>query len=226
MVRQNILAQATVEENAILAGKLLGDGHMQKRSSGSCRLKVEQSVRQSEYVLWLHDRLGSFCVNIQGPKEDNRGCFLFWTGQTYPVLNAWHALFYQPVTKLSKKGVEKVYYEKIITSELLDALPKHPLVLSCLFMDDGSVRNDAYSGKLAMHNYSEAEQLMFQAYLFETYQLKVNVVRHTVKSGQYYISVPASSFPRLVEIIEPWVRQLPSMVYKLNDWRREFSKHL
>lgn len=220
--------QPTEEQQAIIAGKLMADATLQKRSSGNCRIKIEQSVNQRPYVLWLHEKLASFCVDIAPPQVQERklgNVFYFWTGGTFKALNEWHRLFYQPVNTIGKNGETKVQYVKTITPELLAALPTHPLFLTCLFLDDGSVRNDAYSGKLAMHNFSKAEQLLFKDYLLETYGLEVNVVRHTVKSGQYYISIPASTFPKLVAIIEPWVRQVPTMEYKLNEWRREFSKN-
>jgi hypothetical protein len=47
-------------------------------------------------------------------------------------------------------------------------------------------------------------------------------VKHTEKSGQYYLSIPASNgaFRELVGVIAPIVKQIPDMVYKLNEDRQ------
>lgn len=38
----------------------------------------------------------------------------------------------------------------------------------------------------------------------------------------YYVSLPAKSqtFAKLVDLIEPYVREIPDMVYKLNEMRQ------
>jgi hypothetical protein len=109
-----------------------------------------------------------------------------------------------------------VHFIKTITPELIDKLPMDPTVLAVLFMEDGSIRNDCYSGKIATQCFSLEEQHLLCDY-FTKWDIDCNIVKHTKKRGQYYLSIPTKSFPKLVTIIEPIVRQIPAMVYKLND---------
>jgi hypothetical protein len=222
-----IYGHPTDKENAVLFGTMLADGHLQNRN-GSCRMKLEHTSKKEPYITWKCDILQYYCMPNTVPIQQVRkkgNVHYFWTRQTFTFLNVLHGLFYEPKSKVTADGVEKVSFVKTITPKLLKAMPKSPYVLAVLFMDDGSVRDDAYSGKLAMQSYTYEEQLLFAAYLKEVYDLDVNVVKHTVLSGQFYISIPASTFSKLVKIIEPCVREIPCMVYKLNEGRRPFSQY-
>lgn len=95
----------------------------------------------------------------------------------------------------------------------------NPYVLAVLFMDDGSKRNDVYSGKLALQGFSKEEQELLIPY-FDKWGVKVTVAKHTVESGQHYINISAKTFGRFIEIIEPIVKEIPEMEYKLNEARK------
>jgi len=116
---------------------------------------------------------------------------------------------------LSSTG-SQIRYVKTITQNLIDKLPMHPIVLAAFFMDDGSVRNDCYSGKFATQGFSLEENHLLSQY-FKKWNINTKVVAHVKSQNQYYLTVPAATFGTLVEIIEPIVREVPSMYYKLND---------
>lgn len=51
---------------------------------------------------------------------------------------------YQDSPTVKEKGKRRQSVKEI-TPKLIEALPMHPLLLTTLWMDDGSVRNDCYA---------------------------------------------------------------------------------
>jgi hypothetical protein len=205
------------QEEAVTMGTLLGDGFLQKRGSRSFRLKIEHTLAQREFVEWKREKLSRLCTRTQPPivtparKTAGQGV-LFYT-DTSPVLEDIHGLYY-------KKGVDGKL-TKTITQELIDKLPMSPYVLATWWMDDGSVRNDCYGGKIATMGFSQdGEQELLALYL-KKWGISCNIVFNDEEKNQKYLSIPAASFPRLVEIIEPIIaKEVPSMSYKLNANRK------
>lgn len=183
-----------------------------------------RTIEQEQYVLWKHEQLKRLCQTTQLPKKtiDNKGyeCLEFYTSSG-EYLQSFHELFYEPVENVDKNGKKKVTYVKTITKKLIQKLPMHPMVLATFFMDDGSVRNDSYAGKLATQGYTEAENYLLCEYLAK-WGIEACVVKHTEESGQFYITIPASNdaFGKLVRVVSPIVNQIPDMFYKLNENRR------
>jgi hypothetical protein len=208
-----IVTELTENERALIMGTLLGDAHLQKRDN-SYRLKIEHSIIQKEYVLWKREKLQRLCATTQEPKEvtNRKGntSVLFYTSSTR-LLGEIHALFYKK---------EKDRWKKKVTPELIDSLPMNPLVLVALFLDDGSVRNDAYSGKIATQGFTKEESHLLKSYLLK-WEIESQVVAHSMAKNQYYISLPARTFEKLIEVIEPIVvNEIPTMMYKLNIERK------
>jgi hypothetical protein len=52
------------------------------------------------------------------------------------------------------------------------------------------------------------------------FNIDCHVVKHTEISGQWYITIPAHTFGQLISVIEPFVKEVPSMIYKLNELRK------
>lgn len=143
-------------------------------------------------------------------KERTKGrpaSFLFYTNSS-PIFKEIYELFF-------KKG-ENGLYVKHITQELIDNLPMSPYVLALCFLDDGSVRNDYYSGKLACMCFPKDEQELLVQY-FEKWGITCKTTLQDSEKNTYYISFPVKGFPRLIEIIEPLVKEVPAMAYKLNS---------
>jgi hypothetical protein len=209
-IRMNY-APLSATEKAILYGSLLGDGCLVKRGN-SYRYKIEQGEEQKTYVDWKYEKLGRLCQTTQPPKKvtSKKGfvSYLFYTSSGL-YLKELYDLYYE------KKSDGK--YVKTITQQLIDSLPMDPIVLAVLFMDDGSVRNDCYAGKIATQCFSLEEQHLLSDYL-KKWGIDCNIVKHNKE--QFYISIPAKSFGRLAEIIEPTVLEIPVMSYKLNKSRR------
>jgi hypothetical protein len=211
------LGPLTPDENALISGTLLGDTHLQRRTGTSYRLKILHSTAQADYVWWKYNKLKRLCSTTSPPAEVvNNKTFkaVAFSTSSLALFGDLHGLFYTPVLK-----EDRTTFVKTITPELIDKLPMNPLVLTTFFLDDGSVRDDCYAGKLATQGFSKEECELLREY-FLKWNINCNVVKHTIKSKRYYLSIGASTFGNLVEVIEPTVREIPSMVYKLNELRK------
>nr|YP_009492161.1 hypothetical protein [Pseudopediastrum integrum]YP_009492200.1 hypothetical protein [Pseudopediastrum integrum]AWI68813.1 hypothetical protein [Pseudopediastrum integrum]AWI68814.1 hypothetical protein [Pseudopediastrum integrum] len=103
-------------------------------------------------------------------------------------------------------------------------MPKDPAFLAMIMLDDGSVRNDAYSGKIAFQCFTKEGLQLFVEKVKELFDVQLVIVTSTFESGQFYLSIPAAEFGKFVDLIEPTVNQIPDLAYKLNAERRELSK--
>lgn len=206
--------QLTNTEKAILMGTLLADGTMTKRGN-SYRVRISHSIKHKSYVEWKRNKLENICRTTQEPTErtDRKGykTLEFYTTSGEYLKEIYH-LFYKQQPDNS--------YKKMITPELLNNLPKDPMVLAVFYMDDGSTRDDCYAGKLATQGFSLLENELLRDYLKQEWNIKCEVVKHTEISGQYYLSIPARSFGDFIALIESIVREVPEMCYKLNDQRK------
>lgn len=194
------------EDKALLEGILLGDGHIQKRIE-SYRYKIAQGVDQKEYLYWKYNRLKKFCTRTQGPKlyEDQK-MYRFDLDSGIYLKELYHRFY-----KIQPEG----NYKKVITQELIDSLSVNPILLAALFMDDGSIRNDVYSGKLATQGFSKEENQLLCDFMQSKHGIDCHVVTHIEIKNQYYTTIPVAGFPTLVSLIEPFVREIPDMCYKI-----------
>lgn len=219
------LGTLTLEEYAVITGTLLGDGHLQKKTETTYRLRILHSLAQQDYVMWKYNKLKRLCSTTKPPEEvvnnktfKKKG-FVFYTSSLSLSLSLFkdiHSLFYKQVQN-PKTG--KMIWKKTITPKLIEELPMHPLVLANFYLDDGSVRNDCYAGKLATQGFSKEECELLREYMLK-WKINCNVVSHTLESNTYYLSIVASTFGNLIEVIEPTVKEIPSMIYKLNEINR------
>ena len=216
----NSFLPLTEQERSVIMGTLLGDGHLQKRGKNSYRLKISHGLAQKAYVLWKHNKLKRLCTTTQAPKESKDVFFFYSSSGKY--LEEFHELFYHPEEYVDKNKQKRIRYVKRVTQKLLDSLPMNPLVLAVLYMDDGSVRNDAYSSKLAVQGFPLKEIKLLVQYLEKWGVIEVSTPKHTENSGQYYIGILAKpeGFSKFIDIIGPIVKEVPGMGYKLNESRK------
>lgn len=223
-----IEVKLTKDEEAILLGNLLGDGHIQKRNT-SYRTKIQHCIKQEDYVWWKYKKLKRLCFDYTYPKktktkQNSINYYFFLKSGFY--LKKYHDLFYQeyswkPLNKeeLTKKNKVKIRYKKTITKELIDFLPKDPLILAVWFMDDGHCRTDSFSGKLGTYAFSKDEQLLLQDYIYSMFNIKTNIVLASRLKSQYYLSISGKNknFENFVDLIKPFVDEVPSMSYKIKN---------
>lgn len=207
------IEKLTENEKALILGTLLGDAHIQKRGN-SYRLKIAHGIDQLEYVEWKYKNLQRLCKPgvrpIQSLMQNKYGVVHFYL-RSGLYLEPYHKLFY--TEKERNKG--ELRPTKVITRNLIDYLPMNPITLATFFMDDGSVRHDCAGAKLATQCYSLEENHLLNEYLGK-WGIHCQVVAHIKKKNQYYLSIPAKYFRILREHIEPIVKEIPHMDYKLN----------
>jgi len=203
----------TEEEHSVLCGALLTDAHLQKRGK-SYRMRICHKKEHKSLVDFQYKKLQRLCETTQPPKETLKNWEFTLSSGFY--LKAYHDLFYQKVD-----GSQK--YVKVITPELLEFLPKTPEFLAVAWCCDGHARNDCYSGRFVLHSFTKEELELFVAWLEEHFGIKSKVQPHNTKKGNYFqviFSAKSESFPRFASTIEPVVKQIPDLVYKLNEVRK------
>jgi hypothetical protein len=152
------MTNLTNDEKAILIGGILGDEIMTRRD-GSYRYRVQHSSKQAEYVYWKHRKLKNICTRTQPPhrypSKDKYEVIEFYTDSgTY--LKEIHDFLYKKLPNGKRR------YRKTITKETIENLPVDPLVVAVWYMDDGSIRNDCYAGKIASQGFTKEEnELLF-----------------------------------------------------------------
>jgi len=203
------MLKLTKEEKAVLIGGILGDEIIVKRGD-SYRSRVQHSSRQAEYVHWKYSKLKGKCTRTQPPTNySNRG--------RYEVIEFYtdSGTYLKEIYDLLYKILPNGRYKRTITKETIEQLPVDPLIVAVWFMDDGSIRNDCYAGKISTQGFTYEENELLCDYL-RKFNIDCHVVKHTEVSHQWYITIPAHTFGQLISTIEPFVREVPSMIYKLN----------
>lgn len=212
--------EITEVQDSIIKGSLLGDGHLQKRGN-SYRLKFGHCEKQKEFLEWKFNQLKVLCENNRGIssyQKNGKNYFEFYTNSKIE-LKKYHDLFYKEIVR--SDGTK--FYKKTITSELIENLPKNNFVLATLYLDDGNARSDCYSGKIATQGFSKQESNLLVDY-FNKWDIETKIVLHDRKKESYYLSIPAKSFSKFVNVIEPVINEIPSMKYKLNEINKNKSK--
>ena len=211
-MRPRILKQElslTEYQMQILIGHLLGDGCLEIcGNSGKARLKIEQSIKQREFVEWLYGVFKDFTKTL--PKEKNylssnsKGYFrknsIYFSTLSFKLFYEFHKMFY-------------LNHKKIIPTEIENFLT--PLSLAVWFMGDGSIKSKECNGRiLNTHGFMKPDIQKVCHVLNEKFQLKSSIRRQ--KDGlQIYIS--AKSAQVLNDLIHPYI--LPYFYYKLPKFK-------
>ena len=220
MTKKQKIVVLTEIEKALLFGSLLGDATLKKRGE-SYRLRMSHSEQQKDYVMWKYEKLKRLCETTQPPTERiTKKGFKSW--EFYTSSGSWLKEVFDTFYVKAPNGK----YVKTVTDKTIEALTQvsagesGKVLLATLFMDDGSVRNDCYAGKIATQGFSQGECVLLQGWLFTSFNIQTTVARHTKESGQYYLSVITDGFRVLITLIENVVSEIPEMTYKLNKERK------
>lgn len=189
----------TKEQEEILIGHLLGDGHMSKIGLNP-RVKIEQGERQKEYAYWKYLKfinLSSTFKEYKRKTKDKRngniyisyGCYL----GANPNFLKYYNLFYKDKVKIISEDIFEYYTD---------------LSLAVHFMDDGYKLKSGYG--LATNCFSLEEIKIFQRFLWNKFKIET-----TIHTGNR-IYVKSGSKRVFEEIISPYI--LDSMRYKLHNY--------
>lgn len=196
----------------LILGSLMGDARLECRSKSirakhTARLRIHQSDKQKDYVLWKYEKLKDLV--IKGPrftkvwhdsKRNKDHYSWYFHTQSNEALGELHKLFYQNNTKVVPKDL----------IEILD-----PLGFAVWYMDDGS--NNGSNITLNTHCFSNEEQIMIQDLFRNRFGIKTSVVKDRSK---FKIAIGYSELPKFMNIIQSHI--ISSMSYKIVSPRNDF----
>ncbi len=196
------------------------------------RLQISHSLAQKEYVDWKRKSFQRLCWNTKSPYTSPRFSkksgktfysYSFYTNYTSELVEA-HSLFY-----IYKEKENRGKFEKRIP-DLLPDLFNDPLWLAVWYLDDGSLRSDCDSCRIATQSFSIPDVELLRETLNQNFQISSKLELWKYKTEgvkkEYHLpnlAIPANSFKTLKKLIIGVVEEeIPSMIYKLerprNDW--------
>lgn len=200
------------EIHAIIIGSLQGDGHLEKRNN-TYRLKIEQSNKNVEYLMWLHKQFSQrlYCNKIK-PKQKKRirktGVFFHLQFNTYSFnsFEYYHNIFYKKIQNRYIKVIPE------LSSTQIDRNQQSPQTLAIWFMDDGSITANK-TARIATNCFTLSgdpkDLCIVQRYL---YDIKATAIKAGKGKGHIIYIWKESRFA-LEKIITPYM--ISSMLYKL-----------
>ena len=204
-----------------LDGLMLGDGTLEMHGKTSARLQVGRQEAHSSYNNWL---MGKFPdLSWQEP----------WCHESVSEIDGRVIRGKQHRIR-SRNSIElageysRWYPENPVTGKRVRALPADfkwsPEALAVAMMDDGTIsaliiRKPSKSqvtliSQLYLCNFSEVEVQLLAQGIRDTFGIKCSVQRNRNKPIITFSGVPQVT--KLVEIIEPWVKEVPCMFYKID----------
>jgi len=212
------------ETKKAIIGMVIGDGCLSKFTGrkgtkvGNAYYQMTHCKAQYEYLLWKKDILEKVakCTiwenNHKAPNgKECEGYRL--RSQSNPTYTRLHSRFY-PIN--GKKSVDE-YLVKMID----------PLALAIIFMDDGCISKPMpkYYTKetftLSLCNFDYANLFLIKKSLKLQFDLEWNINKTSRK--YYHLRLLNSNNQKFVDIIYPYVSQVPSMMYKLGSYVRTSS---
>ena len=188
------------KQKAVIVGSILGDGHLEPNwSKTNYRLKINNSVKQSEYVLWKYHILQS--ITLSSPRECLSNDSIGFRTISHREIFAYRFLFYNQNGK------------KIVPRRIAEYL-NNRLAVAVWFMDDGNAR---LQGKIHRGYFLNTQSFSLQ----ENRKLIV-ALRHLTgarfllsKDHSYYRLYVGKKVDRekFAQYIKPYI--LPSLRYKL-----------
>ena len=200
-------------QREIIVGTLLGDGHLETSDKGKTfRLKIEHSIKQKEYVEWLHNQFkelvhGGIRIWTRSSKFPNGSTKISekcgFTTFSLGFLRFYGQQFYQNGTKMIPKMIEK-----LLT----------PNSIAIWFLDDGSFKSQKHRTFIIhSHGYTKNELKIVQK-CFAKLGIKTRLHKQTREKGVFWrIYVLSESAEKFAEMVKPIINQIPSMKYKLGN---------
>ena len=207
---RKIKKKLSKEQKSLLIGLLIGDGTI----SSNFVFKLSHSIEQKEYLEWKVKLLDKFKIKNNGIKEYISTCgyntgkkVLYSQMSVIPTIKALRRTIYIP--------------KKTITRRLLNWLT--PLEIAIWYMDDGHININTskqrssiqHTIKIATCVDEKTIEIIIQ-YFLEVWNIKFR----KFPEGKNTFSLASSSeedYSKFVNLIKPFVVQVPSMLYKIRD---------
>ena len=192
----------TKQQQEIIVGLLLGDGHLETRTNGQTyRLKVEHSEAQLDYTEWLYEVFKNLCVQTElyrRVRNDGRVSVGFTT-RSIGNLRFYGQQFY-----VDKKKRIPPMIHKLLT----------PQGLSIWFMDDGSRKSNKHKTyNIHTLGYTKTELELVKEKFKDLFGIEVEL--HKQRNDSWRLYIGASSASKFTKLVAPFVRKIPSMWKKL-----------
>lgn len=207
---RRITKKLSKEQKSLLIGLLLGDGTI----SSNYVFKLSHSEAQREYLEWKVGLLDAHGIKNNGIKEYISSCG-YNTGKK--------VLYSQMSLNPTIKALRRTVYtpKKHITRKLLNWLT--PLGLAIWYMDDGCINvNTSKQRSSIQHTIKIATcvDLDTAQVIIDYFKEVWNVQFRPFKEGAGTYSVASSTesdCAAFIQIIRPYVEQVPSLLYKIRD---------
>ena len=202
------------ELKSAIIGMVIGDGCLTKRwENGNANFQMTHCEKQYEYMLWKQKILDNVTGSIICPTtrtingKTYKGFHL--STNRHPLFTKLHKRFYH-----DKHKVVDEYLVKMIT----------PLALAIIYMDDGTFGKHHMNGKdsffICSNNFDYANQLLIIKSFKIKFSLEWNLNKSQVgKDGTYNYRLRLSNRfnDDFLEIIKPYILEVPCMIYKLGS---------
>lgn len=216
-VEKSKLKLSTIQKEVFI-GLMLGDGHIQKRSSkleGCSRFIYTQSAIRKNHVAYFHHVFSlykCFCSPTFQPKiyswhvekQKSNSAKMYssssFTTLTLPIFNKYRSLFYY--NDLSGQAIKKVP-KNIFTLLTYRAL-------AYWIMDDGSIQNKGLH--LNTYGFSDQDLALLMHVLETKFKLKCSIHKHN-KGKRIYIW--EMSMITLKQKLKIYI--IPEMIYKIDN---------
>lgn len=207
---RRITKKLSKEQKSLLIGLLLGDGTI----SSNYVFKLSHSEAQREFLEWKIDLLNKFGFKNNGVKEYistcgyNKGNKVLYSQMSLnPTIKALRRIVYTP--------------KKHITRRLLNWLT--PIGLAIWYMDDGCINvNTSKQRSSIQHTIKIATcvDLDTAQVVIDYFKEVWDVQFRPFKEGKGTYSIASSTesdCAAFIQIIRPYIEQVPSLLYKIRD---------
>ena len=207
---RRITKKLSKEQKSLLIGLLLGDGTI----SSNYVFKLSHSEAQREFLEWKIDLLNKFGFKNNGVKEYISTC-------GYNKGNK--VLYSQMSLNPTIKALRRTVYipKKHITRRLLNWLT--PIGLAIWYMDDGCINvNTSKQRSSIQHTIKIATcvDLDTAQVVIDYFKEVWDVQFRPFKEGKGTYSIASSTesdCAAFIQIIRPYIEQVPSLLYKIRD---------
>ena len=192
--KDNECAKLTSDQEAIILGSALGDGSI-SRSSGGCRLRMSNGIKQLSYLNWKLANLQNIIsskpyMGISGYTGKKSICYV--SSRVTPQMKHLYNITDTAVLKQALKNLT-------------------PLAFAVWFCDDGAnMHNASYS--LSTHAYDLAGQNVIRTVLEDKFGIHAKIAKDN-RINKYYLRFTKDDIHKINKLINKYV--IPDMQYKL-----------
>jgi len=176
------------KQNALIIGKLLGDGSLEDRGTANSRFQIRHSIKQKQYVDWCYRQLENYTVSK--PKQHKQS--YYFRTRSLPVFS----------------NLRKEWYRKGKKS-LPEKLNLSPFSLAVWYMDDGYYDTYHKAIWLCTHSFTEKEIGRLQKAL-NNFKITSGKIKDR---NNFKIRIHSKDTKRFINVVKPHI--LPSLLYKI-----------